>query len=180
MHIFGLQNCIWWHWFGTLTVIFDVLEEIIRKSNESWYIGIFPIINKIIDIPRRLPQIIGDLKELSARLLTSKMTGKLSKKLLLTKITYRTTLAVRRKVLLGRHIAFYANKQTNKQTVEKVWNVLDVTLFNTFDGNGISYSFSNRIIHWKKLGDKCHVTKILCHFTKPTSSIFMKHYTSKK
>ena len=39
----------------------------------------FPIIDKIIDIGRRLPQIIGNLKELSAKLLTPKMTGELSK-----------------------------------------------------------------------------------------------------
>ena len=38
-------------------------KTIIGKIIKSRYIGIFPIINKIIDIGRRLPQIIGDLKD---------------------------------------------------------------------------------------------------------------------
>ena len=76
---FFLQNCICWILFGTLTIIFDVLEEIIGKIIESRYIGICPIIDKIIDIGRRLPQIIGDFRELSAKLSISKMTGELSK-----------------------------------------------------------------------------------------------------
>ena len=78
MHSF-LQNWICWILFGTLTIIFDVLEENIGKIIESRYIGIWPIIDKIIDIGRRLPQIIGDFRELSAKLLISKMAGKLSK-----------------------------------------------------------------------------------------------------
>ena len=74
-----LKNCICWILFGTLTIIFDVLDEIIRKIIESRYIGICPIIDKIIDIGRRLPQIIGDFRDLSAKLSISKMTGELSK-----------------------------------------------------------------------------------------------------
>ena len=65
--------------FGILTLIFDVLEEIIGKIIESRYIGICPIIDKIIDIGQRLPQIIGDFRELSAKLSISKMTEELSK-----------------------------------------------------------------------------------------------------
>ena len=65
--------------FGILTIIFDVLEEIIGKIIESRYISICPIIDKIIDVGRRLPQIIGDFRELSAKLSISKITGKLSK-----------------------------------------------------------------------------------------------------
>ena len=76
---FFLQNCICWILFGTLTIIFDVLEEIIGKIIESRYIGICQIIGKIIDIGRRLPQIIGDCRELSAKLSISKISGKLSK-----------------------------------------------------------------------------------------------------
>ena len=76
---FFLQNCFYWILFGTLTIIFDVLDEIIGKIIESRYIGICPIIDKIIDIGRRLPQIIGDFRELSAKLSISKMTGELSK-----------------------------------------------------------------------------------------------------
>ena len=67
-----LQNCICWILFGTLTIIFDALEEIIGKIIESRYIGICPIIDKIIDIGRRLPQIIGNFRELSAKLSISK------------------------------------------------------------------------------------------------------------
>ena len=59
---FFLQNCIYWILFRTLTIIFDVLEEIIGKNIESRYIGICPIIDKIIDIGQRLPQIIGDFR----------------------------------------------------------------------------------------------------------------------
>ena len=55
------------------------MEEIIGKIIESRYIAICPIIDKIIDIGRRLPQIIGDFRELSAKLSISKMTGELSK-----------------------------------------------------------------------------------------------------
>ena len=76
---FFLQNCICWILFGTLTINFDILDEIIVKIIESRYIGICPIIDKIIDIDRRLPQIIGDFRELSAKLSISKMAGKLSK-----------------------------------------------------------------------------------------------------
>ena len=65
--------------FGILTIIFDVLEEIIGKIIDSRYIAICPIIDKIIDIGRRLPQIISDFWDLSAKLSISKMTGKLSK-----------------------------------------------------------------------------------------------------
>ena len=60
-------------------MIFDVLEEIIGKIIENRYISIFPIIDKIIDISRRLPQIISDFRELSAKFSISKMTGELSK-----------------------------------------------------------------------------------------------------
>ena len=60
-------------------MIFDVLEENIGKIIESRYIGICPIIGKIIDIGQRLPQIIGDFRDLSAKLSISKMTGELSK-----------------------------------------------------------------------------------------------------
>ena len=62
-----------------MTVIFDVLDEIIGKIIESRYIGICPIIDKINDIDRRLPQIIGDFRDLSAKLSLSKMTEELSK-----------------------------------------------------------------------------------------------------
>ena len=65
---FFLQNCIYWILFRTLTIIFDVLEEIIGKNIESRYIGIYSIIDKVIDIGERLPQIIGDFRELSAKL----------------------------------------------------------------------------------------------------------------
>ena len=67
-----LQNCICWHWFGT--IIFAVMEEIVK----SRYIGIFTITNKIIDISR-LSQIISNSKELSAKLSISKIRGELSK-----------------------------------------------------------------------------------------------------
>ena len=76
---FFLQNCICWILYATLTMIFDDLEEIIGKIIESRYIGICPIIDKIIDIGRRLPHIIGDFRELSAKLSISKMTRELSK-----------------------------------------------------------------------------------------------------
>ena len=66
---FFLQNCICWILFGTLTIIFDVLEEIIGKIIESRCIDICPIIYKIIDIRQRLPQMIGGFRELSAKLL---------------------------------------------------------------------------------------------------------------
>ena len=55
------------------------MEEIIGKIIESRYIAICPIIDKIIDIDQRLPQIIGDFRELSANLSISKITGELSK-----------------------------------------------------------------------------------------------------
>ena len=55
-----------------LTIIFDFFEEIIEKIIESRYIGICPIIDKIIDIGRRLPQIIGEIIDIE-------MTGELSK-----------------------------------------------------------------------------------------------------
>ena len=76
---FFLQTYVCWILFGTLTIIFDILEETIEKIIESRYIGICPIIDKIIDIGRRLPQIIGDFRDLSAKLSISKMTGELSK-----------------------------------------------------------------------------------------------------
>ena len=60
-------------------MIFDVLEEIIGKIIESRYISICPSIDKIINIGQRLPQIIGDFRELSAKLSISKMAGELSK-----------------------------------------------------------------------------------------------------
>ena len=78
--------------FGTLTIIFDVLEEIIVKVIENRYIGIFPIINKIINIGRRLPRMIGDLKELSAKLSILKMTAELSKIYRYEKIDLSSTL----------------------------------------------------------------------------------------
>ena len=53
--------------------------DISKKIIESRYIGICQIIDKIIDIGRILPQIIGDFRDLSAKLSISKMTGKLSK-----------------------------------------------------------------------------------------------------
>ena len=62
-----------------LTLIFNVLEEIIGKIIESRYIAICQIIDKIIDIDERFPQIIGDFRELSAKLPILKITGELSK-----------------------------------------------------------------------------------------------------
>ena len=61
-----------------------ILEKIYRKNLskkiiESRYIGHFQIIGQIIDIDLILPQIIGDFKELSAKLSISKFEGKLSK-----------------------------------------------------------------------------------------------------
>ena len=50
-----------------------------QKIIESRYIGISPTIDKIIDIGRRLPQIIGNFRDLSAKLSISKLTGELSK-----------------------------------------------------------------------------------------------------
>ena len=52
----------------------------------------FPIINKIIDIGRRLAQIIDNLNELSAKLPISKMTGELLKIYLHRKFSYHTPL----------------------------------------------------------------------------------------
>ena len=69
-----LLNFVW-----SFDYIFDVLDKIIGKIIESRYIGICPIIDKIIDIGRRLPQIIGNFRDLSAKLSISKMTGELSK-----------------------------------------------------------------------------------------------------
>ena len=60
-------------------MVFYVLEEIIGKIIENRYIGICLIIEKIIDIGQRLPQIIGYFRELSGKLSISKMTGELSK-----------------------------------------------------------------------------------------------------
>ena len=60
-------------------MIFDVLEENIGKIIESRYIGICPIIEKIMAIGRRLPQIISDIRESSAKLSISTMTGELMK-----------------------------------------------------------------------------------------------------
>ena len=69
-----LLNFVW-----SFDYIFDVLDKIIGKIIESRYIGICPFIDKIIDIGRRLPQIIGNFRDLSAKLSISKMTGELSK-----------------------------------------------------------------------------------------------------
>ena len=76
---FFLQNCICWILFGTLTIIFDVLDEIIGKIIDSRYISICPIIDKIIDIGQSLSQIIGNFRDLLVKLSISKMTGELSK-----------------------------------------------------------------------------------------------------
>ena len=46
---------------------FMVLGEFIGKIMESQQVGIFPIIEKIIDMGRRLPLIIGNVKEFSAK-----------------------------------------------------------------------------------------------------------------
>ena len=67
-HIFWCKKNFLLIFFGTSTIIFDVLEEIVGKIIESWHISIFPIIDKIIDFEKRLPQIIGNLKELSVKL----------------------------------------------------------------------------------------------------------------
>jgi len=63
--------------------------EIIEKVMESRYIGHFLIIGQIINIDLILPLIIGDSKDLSAKLSISKIYGKLSKNL-----TYRPPLFV--------------------------------------------------------------------------------------
>ena len=57
----------------------DFGENLSKKIIESRYIGHFQIIGQIIDIDLILPQIIGDFKELSAKLSISKFEGKLSK-----------------------------------------------------------------------------------------------------
>ena len=57
----------------------DFGENLSKKIIESRYIGHFQIIGQIIDIDLVLPQIIGDFKELSAKLSISKFEGKLSK-----------------------------------------------------------------------------------------------------
>ena len=57
----------------------DFGENLSKKIIESRYIGHFLIIGQIIDIDLILPQIIGDFKELSAKLSISEFEGKLSK-----------------------------------------------------------------------------------------------------
>ena len=59
-------------------LIFNVFEDIFGKIIESRYISICRIIDKSIDIGQRLRQIINDFRELSAKLLISKMAGELS------------------------------------------------------------------------------------------------------
>ena len=56
----------------------DFGENLSKKIIESRYIGHFQIIGQIIDIDFILPQIIGDFKELSAKLSISKFEGMLS------------------------------------------------------------------------------------------------------
>ena len=68
-----LLNFVW-----NFDLIFNVFEDIFGKIIESRYISICRIINKSIDIGQRLRQIINDFRELSAKLLISKMAGELS------------------------------------------------------------------------------------------------------
>ena len=70
LHLF---NFVW-----KFDLILNVFEDIFVKIIESRYISIFRIIDKSIDIGQRLPQIINDFRELSAKLLISKMAGELS------------------------------------------------------------------------------------------------------
>ena len=58
---------------------FQCFGRIVERRYIYRYIGICPIIEKNINIGRRLPQIIGVLKELLVKLSLLKMTGDLSK-----------------------------------------------------------------------------------------------------
>ena len=77
------------------------------KIIESRYIVIFPIIDKINDIGRRLPQIMGDLKQLSAILSIAKMTRKLSE-IYCYKKSY--LLYIHECKFMGEHLYVYAYK----------------------------------------------------------------------
>ena len=74
--------------FELKTKIFYVLEGNYRKLIYRH----FPIINKIIDIGRRLAQIIDNSNELSAKLPISKIKRDFLKIYRYQKITYRTPL----------------------------------------------------------------------------------------
>ena len=54
-------------------------EKLSEKLSKANIYGHFPIIDKTINIGRKIPQIIDNLKELSAKLLIPKMAGELSK-----------------------------------------------------------------------------------------------------
>ena len=69
----------------------DFGENLSKKIIESRYIGHFQIIGQIIDIDLVLPQIIGDFKELSAKLSISKFEGKL---LISKNLTYLPPLTI--------------------------------------------------------------------------------------
>ena len=128
-----------------MIITFNVLGEIIGKIIESRYISICPIIDKIIDIGRKLPQIIGDFRELSAKLSISKMTGELSKtyrypkKLLIAHPYPDLALplllhckTVHCKIMIfgwistlrldNRHVTKYISMQTHfKETISQTW-----------------------------------------------------------
>ena len=88
------QNCICWILFGTLTIIFNVVEDFFGKVIESRYFSICICI-------QRPAQIISNFRKLLAKLLISKMAGDLSLSiffkliLLLAPSPYRPPLLLR-------------------------------------------------------------------------------------
>ena len=62
--------------FGTLTIIFYALEEIIGNADISAFVKLSTKLSISVE---DFPQIIGDFRDLSAKLSISKITGELSK-----------------------------------------------------------------------------------------------------
>ena len=67
------------NWFGILTIFFYVLENNYWKNYQKPIYRHFSNYRQIIDIEIKLPEIIGDLKELSLSISISKFPGKLLK-----------------------------------------------------------------------------------------------------
>ena len=68
--------------------------EVIKKVIESRHISHFLIIGQIIDINLTLTYIIGDFKELSAKLSILKILAKLSNIIVIKKFIYRPPLTM--------------------------------------------------------------------------------------
>ena len=146
-----LQNCICWILFGTLTIIFDVLEEIVWKIIESRYISAF------VQLSTKLSISVEDFLKLSAILVNYQQNYRHGKELICwyfpetesrRRKKYECFLPSFKQTTINLNHSFYimSNGTTNKVRTDSLKTFLKPSniAFQSLAFSGLSCSLSSK------------------------------------